>query len=285
MKTLATQRGTVRFPTFLPVTTFGSKYPLDALVRPYLPRLSQAAMVSLHYARQRTVETLPIPIFVDSGGFASLFSHATIVERSGLGILRLQTEDGLEETTPEQVLRFQEDRADIASTLDFPIPPGTETSEAERRQALTVANAVWAIENRRRPSLPLYACIQSWDVPSARSCTRQLARYPFEGFAIGGLVPRAGNPELLERIVRTVRDEVGDRPLHVFGLGKPDLIRNLLRWGADSTDSSSYLKLAADGKAWDSTSYADPSPLERMSLALRNIQIANEAVASALAVP
>ena len=28
----------LQLPTFFPVTTFGNKYPLDRLIRPYLPR-------------------------------------------------------------------------------------------------------------------------------------------------------------------------------------------------------------------------------------------------------
>jgi helicase len=69
---LVTRRGVIRFPAYVPVTTFGDKYPLDKLVQPYLPRLAQAVMVSFHYARQMS-EPLRLPLLVDSGGFASLF--------------------------------------------------------------------------------------------------------------------------------------------------------------------------------------------------------------------
>jgi len=74
---LKTAHGTIRLPAFVPVTTFGKKYPLDDLVRPYLPRLASAAMVSFHYARQMK-ERPSLPLFIDSGGFASLFENATV---------------------------------------------------------------------------------------------------------------------------------------------------------------------------------------------------------------
>jgi len=51
-KVLKTRNGEIKLPAYIPVTTFGNKYPLDNLVRPYLPRLASAAMVSWHYAQQ-----------------------------------------------------------------------------------------------------------------------------------------------------------------------------------------------------------------------------------------
>ena len=62
--TLATKHGTLTFPTFMPVTTFGDKYPLDKLVQPYLKRMSQCLMVSHFYAQQ--MKKRPnMPIFID----------------------------------------------------------------------------------------------------------------------------------------------------------------------------------------------------------------------------
>src|SRR5213592_3397571 len=82
-RVLTTRRGPVRLPAYIPVTTFGDTYPLDRLLTPYLPRLAQAVMVSFHYARQME-EPPRLPLFVDSGGFASLFSDARLVGANGL---------------------------------------------------------------------------------------------------------------------------------------------------------------------------------------------------------
>lgn len=73
---LVTRSGTIKLPTYVPVTTFGGKYPLDDLVRPYLPRLASAAMVSWHYAKQME-RKIPMPLFVDSGGFAATSRNFT----------------------------------------------------------------------------------------------------------------------------------------------------------------------------------------------------------------
>jgi helicase len=104
-----------------------------------------------------------------------------------------------------------------------------------------------------------------------------LARHPFDGFAIGGLVPRARNRELIESIVSAVLAEIDGRPLHVFGLGKPETTATLFEMGVDSVDSSSYVKLAADGKKWSHPDFhlEDPSTPELLNLAIQNLATAS----------
>ena len=276
VRSLKTPSGTLHFPAYVPVTTFGGKYPLDALIQPYLPRLSQAVMVSYYYAKQMK-QRPPLPLMVDSGGFAMLFEGSKLLDRDGLGVLQVQREENPEILHPSDILDFQEKCADIAFTLDFPIPPGLELSESERRQRYTISNAIWALQNRRRKEMNLYACIQSWDAQSAAVCARELARHPFDGFAIGGLVPRARDWELVSSIVKAVRQEIGDRPLHVFGLGKPSTTTKLFEMSVDSVDSSSYVKLAADGRLWENPDFKleDPSTPELLRLAISNLATAS----------
>jgi helicase len=275
IRTLKTPSGTLQFPAYVPVTTFGGKYPLDALIQPYLPRLSQAVMVSYYYAQQMK-QRPRLPLMVDSGGFAMLFEGSELVDRDGLGVLQVRRGEEKEVLHPSDILDFQEKCADIAFTLDFPIPPGLELSESERRQHYTIGNAIWALQNRRRKEMNLYACIQSWDAQSAAFCAKKLAKHPFDGFAIGGLVPRARDWELVSSIVNAVRHEIGDRPLHVFGLGKPTTTTKLFEMGVDSVDSSSYVKMAADGRLWENPGFKllDPSTPELLQLAISNLATA-----------
>jgi helicase len=214
-----------------------------------------------------------LPLYVDSGGFASLFDGARITSSRGLGHLHIRKDGETEIIHPRDVLELQESVADVAFTLDFPIPPGTEMKEARRRQRLTIANAHWALANRRRVDLPLFASVQAWDASSARDCAREYARAGFDGIAIGGLVPRARDITTVLSIAEAVRAEAGDIPVHVFGLGKPDLVEALFKIGIDSTDSSSYVQLAADGRLWSNPELRiiDPSPSDRLHLALCNL--------------
>ena len=258
------------------MTTFGNAYPLDSLIQPYLPRLAPAVMVSYHYAQ--SMKRKPrIPVLIDSGGFAALFEGSLILDRQGTGILKIKKEDRTEELTPMNVLDFQEQWADVAFTLDFPIPPATDRKEAERRRSLTVSNAIWALKNRRRKGLKLFGCLQGLDAADYIKTATELSVYEFDGFAIGGLVPRARDEIFIESVVTGVREVIGESPLHVFGLGKPKTVNRLFKLGVDSVDSSTYVKMAADGKSWeDETSINDPAVTDRLLLALQNLRAASQ---------
>ncbi|MEZ9540312.1 tRNA-guanine transglycosylase [Shewanella sp. 10N.286.51.B8] len=270
---ISTANGEVRFPNFSPVTTFGDKYPLDRLLRPYLPKLSQSVMVSHYYAQFMKLDERPkCPLLIDSGGFAALFSNTRIRKIKGLGTLIIESEDKTETLTPEKVLRFQESIADIAFTLDFPIPPKTLLREAKRRQALTIANALWALENRTNSSMKLFACIQAWDEQSAKTNALAYKAKGFDGIAIGGLVPRIRNREIVEKIVKSVRETVPDLPIHIFGIGKPETIRWLIELGANSFDTSSYVQSAASGNCWGLDKIqVQTNQFEKMLISLSNL--------------
>jgi len=283
---LDTPSGTLHFPAYIPVTTFGNKYPLDGLIQPYLPRIAQAVMVSHHYARQMTKRPR-VPLMIDSGGFAALFEGSRILEEDGLGVLEINLGESPERLTPWDVLEFQETNADLAFTLDFPIPPGLGLKESKLRQKLTISNALWALENRRRREMKLFACIQGWDVKSFGRCAAAYKKAPFDGVALGGMVPRARDRELVLACVQAVRKETPDLPLHVFGLGHPGFIEELFAAGVDSVDSSAYVKAAADGKSWygEGRVLTDPTTTDRLRLALENLAFASSRLHSQKRIP
>jgi len=212
---------------------------------------------------------------IDSGGFAALFEGSRILVEKGLGILEINLGETPERLTPWDVLEFQEQHADIAFTLDFPIPPNLELKEARRRQKLTIQNALWALHNRRRKEMCLYACIQGWEVKSIAACARAYADQGFDGIALGGMVPRARDRDFVMECVHAVRKEIPSLPLHVFGLGHPDFLTALYAAGVDSVDSSSYVKAAADGTNWSTgIKLPDASTPERLHLAISNLAYA-----------
>lgn len=247
--TIVTTKGNINTPTFLPVTTFSDQHPLDRLVQPYLKRISQCIMVSYHYAQhaQQMKPCPDIPVFIDSGGFASLFDSSEIVEHKECASIK--TKDG--EIHPLKVLELQELQADLAATLDFITPPGMDQVEAKRRQLLTIKNAFYALNQKRSKSLVLYASLQCWDEESARVSVREYAGVGFDGIAIGGLVPRAKDTDYIKRVVCAVREEVPDIPIHVFGIGKPETLRLLWALGVDTVDSSSYVRNAVGVQSYN----------------------------------
>ncbi len=252
IRQLTTPRGTIAFPTFMPVTTFGGKYPLDDLIRPYLRRFTDCIMVSYHYAKQmKPAERPKLPLFVDSGGFASLFEGSNFIDKGDYAVIETRDGDLIE---PQEVLAFQEQHADIGATLDFIVSPGLSESESMQRQDLTIKNALWALRHRKSTDLRLFASVQAWDARSAKRIMASLMDHPFNGFALGGMVPRTRDPQRIVEIVRTLREIEPNRPLHVFGIGSPKLISQLMDAGVDSTDSSSFLQNTALKKYLDKSS-------------------------------
>lgn len=241
MKELVTAHGTITFPAFLPVTTFGDKHPLDGLVRPYLKRTNPCLMLS-HYYAQKMKKRPDMPIFIDSGGFAGLFEGSEFIDHGDHASIKVKDGD---EINPLDVLRFQEKHADLGATLDFIIPPKTEVHEAKRRLELTLKNANFAFKHRSPDSnLLLYASLQAWDATSARYVTSKFMRMGFSAIAIGGMVPHARDVDYLKSIVTAVRETAPKALIHVFGIGNPDVIPTLLAAGADSFDSSNYVRTA-----------------------------------------
>lgn len=239
---LHTAHGDITFPTFMPVTSFGDKYPLDKLVQPYLKRLSQCLMVS-HFSAQQMKKRPTMPLFIDSGGFAGLFEGAEFIEHDDYACIK--TKEG-DELNPLAVLEFQEKNADIGATLDAIIPPGLGEQECIRRQRITIKNALYSLKHLKSKDLILYASLQCWDEASARFCAKEYVNAGFEGIAIGGMVPRAKDVEYMKNIVHTVREEAPNCAIHVFGCGNLETMPILIDQGADSFDSSSFVRNAVD---------------------------------------
>ena len=275
---IKTARGDVHLPAYMPVTTYGSKYPLDRVLQPFLPRFADMVMVNQLYAREITHEP-KLPVFIDSGGFAALFMGSEVVERPDGTAKIISTGEGdvKLEVSPESALEVQNRWADFAATLDIPVPPRIDdVSERARRMRLTLANALWARTAPLRAGMLMFGSVQGWDTESYADCAAAMKRMGYEHFAIGGMVPRSSNVTLLVTITKAVRATVGQVGMvHVFGIGEPNAVAALFEAGATSVDSSSYVKTAASGQRWDGTVTPEqPTRLERAQMALANLQYA-----------
>ncbi|GGJ47893.1 hypothetical protein [Deinococcus roseus] len=255
---------------FIPVTTFGPRYPLDDLIRPYLPRLVDTVMVSYQYALQMSPEKRPpLALMVDSGGFVSRRSDARLIPMHDRAAIQV----GSELLTPEEVLSFQEAHADTAFTLDFMLTPELSARERRKRCEWTVTNAVWAKQNQQHSSMKLYASLQACCAHTAREAAKTYRDAGFDGIGVGGLVPRLNDKTELRTLLEPVLEEAGDLPVHAFGLGSPKLLLLLQEIGVHSADSSSFVQWAASGENWQGkVPQGHLSPHGRMHLALQNLQ-------------
>ena len=247
MKRLKTPHGEIQWPAFFPVTTFGKRFPIDQVIRPYLRRFAPAMMVSHYYATD--MEKQNFPVFIDSGGFASLFDGSEIVKRPD-GTYGILTGNGnLIEASA--VLEQQEQKTDIGATLDFIITREMPYDMARDIQQKIIVNAKWALENKKNPDLKVFASLQAWDRDSLRQILEALVPLDFDGFALGGMVPRVRTPDFIYEMVATFREYEKERPLHIYGIGSPPIVKELFANGASSVDSSSYVRNAVSKKYLD----------------------------------
>ena len=247
------------------------KYLLRDLMKHDIPMLSQALHfldfpVNGKYLRKWREKTLRdwyqevngiynAPLFLDSGGFKLLYNTGLDLKEFGIE----------KETETEDILALQEDfGGEIIATLDYPLPPGLERSEAEKRMNQSLENAfrvATLLASKAHPPF-LYICCHGQSQSDIESYVRQvfdrlLGVLPSFGLAVGSLVPLRGKQDaaILERICGVQKaipeSERCHTPIHAFGVSG-ELTPILAYMGVDSFDSTSYIQ-AARG-----LSYSDP---------------------------
>lgn len=237
---ITTKHGLIETPTIFPVHNLGSHagwntprywelYPwmkTGMFNASYIKMCGQARINDLiEKGLHRYLDFLGIA-FVDSGGYI-------------YGKYKLNTNQ-------QQLLELQEQiGADIASTLDHPIsllrnrPENLKISE-------NVSLAKQALLNRKDTEMKLFASIHGYDPLIIRNVIRHLKKFGnFDGFAIGSLMKHFSNFRLLTDLILTVRKEINDIPLHVYGLCGIVTIPLLVNLGVDSVDSSSFIIAAS----------------------------------------
>ncbi len=247
------------------------KYLLRDLMKRDVPMLSQV----LHFLdfpfegkhlrkwRQKTMRewyqevngVYNAPLFLDSGGFKLLY-------KTGLDLQKFGIE---KETEADDIFALQEDfGGEIIASLDYPLPPGLERSEAKKRMNLSLENAcrlATLLTAKAQPPF-LYVCCHGQSQSDIESYVRQvfdrlLGVLPSFGLAVGSLVPLRGKQDsaVLERICGVQKaipeSERYHTPIHAFGVSG-ELAPILAYMGVDSFDSTSYIQ-AARG-----LNYSDP---------------------------
>ena len=247
------------------------KYLLRDLMKHDVPMLSQV----LHFLdfplegkhltkwRQKTMRewyqevngVYNAPLFLDSGGFKLLY-------KTGLDLKKFGIE---KETEADDIFALQEDLGgEIVASLDYPLPPDLERSEAEKRMNLSIENACRVAKLLTSKAQPpfLYVCCHGQSQSDIENYVRQvfdrlLGVLPSFGLAVGSLVPLRGKQDsaVLERICGAQKaipeSERHHTPIHAFGVSG-ELAPILAYMGVDSFDSTSYIQ-AARG-----LSYSDP---------------------------
>lgn len=248
---IATPRGKIRTPAFMPVGTaatvkamfldhvrqagadiiLGNTYHL--MLRPGAERI--AKLGGLHkFMGWRG------PILTDSGGF-QVMSLSKLRKIDEHGVTFSSHLDGTKfELTPERAVEIQNLLgSDIVMQLDECIRLPAEDSEVERAMHLSLR---WAERCKRvfegaAPGRALFGIVQGGtNAKLRRESARALVDMVFPGYAIGGLAVGEPQDVMLMTIEETIPELPVHRPRYLMGVGKPDDILAAVERGVDMFD-------------------------------------------------
>ncbi|WP_309606485.1 tRNA guanosine(34) transglycosylase Tgt [Phenylobacterium sp.] len=262
---LATSRGKIRTPAFMPVGTAGTVKALTVdqvaasgadillgntyhlMLRPTAERV--ARLGGLHrFMRWEK------PILTDSGGFQvmSLSKISKVTEES----VTFQSHiDGSRHVlTPERSIAIQADLlgSDIVMQLDelVSLPSSEErVAEAMRRSAR------WGQRSKAafgaRDSQALFGIQQGGQSRALRGeSAERLIEIGFDGYAIGGLAVGEGHAGMVEVLDYAPAMLPPERPRYLMGVGKPiDIVEAVAR-GVDMFDCVLPTRSGRHGQAW-----------------------------------
>jgi queuine tRNA-ribosyltransferase len=262
---LATPRGDIRTPAFMPVGTaatvkaltvdqvaetgadilLGNTYHL--MVRPSAERIARLGGLHKFMRWQK-------PILTDSGGF-QVMSLSKISKVTEEAVTFQSHLDGSRHAlSPERSMEIQADLlgSDIVMQLDeLTALPATEarTAEAMRRSAR------WAQRSKAafgaRDAQALFGIQQGGTLEALRGeSAERLQEIGFDGYAIGGLAVGEGHEAMVEVLDYAPAMLPAERPRYLMGVGKPiDIVEAVWR-GVDMFDCVLPTRSGRHGQAW-----------------------------------
>jgi queuine tRNA-ribosyltransferase len=285
---IATPRGEIRTPAFMPVGTAGTVKGL------YLDQVREAGSdvilgntyhLMLRPGAERVAALGGLhkfigwdgPILTDSGGFQVM----------SLGKLRKLTEDGATfqshldgrryELTPERAMEIQGLLgSDIQMQLDeCLIYPHTD-KDAERAMRLSVR---WAERSRKafgdEPGRACFGIVQGGVTPRLREeSAKALVAMDFHGYAVGGLAVGEGRALMLSTLEATTPHLPDGKPRYLMGVGTPEDILDAVALGTDMFDCVLPTRSGRHGQAFtrfgkvnlrNAKHADDPRPLDAAS--------------------
>src|SRR5271165_4611097 len=277
---IATSRGVIRTPAFMPVGTaatvkamhpeavraLGADIVLSntyhLMLAPGADRI--AALGGLH-----KFMNWPHPILTDSGGF-QVMSLAKLRKLSEKGVAFQSHIDGsLHELTPERAMEIQRLLgSDIQMQFDECVRLPCSSEEAERAMRLSLR---WAERSKiafgEQPGRAVFGIVQGGTEKDLRiSSAGALVEIGFHGYAIGGLAVGEPQAVMLDMIETVIPHLPREQPRYLMGVGAPDdLLQSLLR-GIDMFDCVMPTRAGRHGLAFT----------RRGRLNLRNARFADD---------
>jgi queuine tRNA-ribosyltransferase len=261
---IATARGKIRTPAFMPVGTaatvkamfaqdvraagadvlLGNVYHL--MLRPGAERV--AKLGGLHEFMR-----WPYPILTDSGGF-QVMSLAKLRKLDENGVAFQSHIDGSKHLlTPERSMEIQALLgSDIQMQFDECVRLPCSDAEAERAMRLSLR---WAERSRKAfaeaPGRAVFGIVQGGAVKPLRiESARALSQMGFHGLAIGGLAVGEPQDVMLDMLETTIPHLPEHKPRYLMGVGTPDDIVQAAMRGIDMFDCVMPTRAGRHGLAY-----------------------------------
>jgi queuine tRNA-ribosyltransferase len=262
---LATPRGEIRTPAFMPVGTAGTVKALSVdqvaatgadiilgntyhlMLRPTAERVSRLGGLHRFMRWEK-------PILTDSGGFQvmSLSKISKVTEDSVT--FQSHIDGSRHALSPERSMEIQADLlgSDIVMQLDelvaLPAPPD-RAADAMRRSARWGERSKNAFGERDVQNL--FGIQQGGLDPALRQeSADRLREIGFDGYAIGGLAVGEGHQAMCEALDFAPAMLPAERPRYLMGVGKPiDIVEAVYR-GVDMFDCVLPTRSGRHGQAW-----------------------------------
>jgi queuine tRNA-ribosyltransferase len=249
---IATPRGRIRTPAFMPVGT-------AATVKAMLPETVRATGTDIILANTYHLMLRPGaeriarlgglhrfmgwdgPILTDSGGY-QVMSLAKLRRIEEHGVTFQSHIDGATHLlTPDRAIEVQcLLGADLQMVLDECTPFPATRDEAKSSMELSMR---WAERSREAfrglatPGQALFGIVQGSIYPDLREeSAKALKRIGFDGYAIGGLAVGEGQAAMLDTVAVTTAVLPEDRPRYLMGVGTPDDLLAAIARGIDMFD-------------------------------------------------
>ena len=288
---IATPRGTIRTPAYMPVGTAGTVKAMymdqvralgadvvlgntyHLMLRPGAERV--ARLGGLHdFARW------PHPILTDSGGF-QVMSLASLRKLDENGVtFRSHVDGSPHELTPERSIAIQALLdSDIQMQLDECIALPAPRSEVERAMELSLRWAERSLQQFERQDdragRAMFPIVQGGTDAALRvRSARALRDLDCKGYAVGGLAVGEPQDEMLRTLDATCPELPEDRPRYLMGVGTPDDILQAVARGIDMFDCVLPTRAGRHGTAYtrfgrinlrNGRHRDDPRPLDETS--------------------
>ena len=247
---LATRRGVIDTPAFMPVGTQGT---VKALTVDQVRETGAQVILgnTYHLMLRPTAERVARlgglhafmrwdgPILTDSGGF-QVMSLAQLRRLDADGVTFKSHIDGAEvRLTPERSMEIQDLLgSDIVMCFDECTPYPATPQQAADSMRLSMR---WAARSKAAhtamPGRALFGIVQGGIYPDLRwESVAALREIGFDGYAVGGLAVGEGQAEMFAVLDDTCPALPADRPRYLMGVGKPaDIVGAVLR-GIDMFD-------------------------------------------------